>query len=139
MTGSTGSGVGSGVYNTVPIFIDGLDIGYPPLFRAGFVRTNRIIDGSKDAVPILGDDFKHKVSNLFPPERLLYAGMLVLPLLYEDLLTWLKYCKVDITEETSARTTTALAHTSYEGDQWDAAIKMVEADSRKYKRHQDAT
>jgi len=57
------------------------DIDYPPLFRAGFVRTNRIIDGSKDAVPILGDDFKHRVSNLFLPEMLLYACILVLPLL----------------------------------------------------------
>ena len=46
---------------------------------------------------------------------------------------------MDITEETSARATTALAHISYEGDQWDAAIKMVEADSHEYKRHQDAT
>jgi len=139
MAGSTGSGAGSGKDNPVPIFMDGLDTGDLPLVPAGFVRTIRTINGSKDAVPILGDDLKRRVANLFPPERLFYADMLVLPLLYEDLITWLQYWKVDVTEDTSVRATTVLAHILYEGDQRDAAIKMVEADNRKYERSQDAT
>jgi len=139
MAGSTGSGAGSGMHNPVPIFMDGLDTDDRPLVPAGFVRTIRTINGSKDAVPILGDDLKRSVANLFPPERIFYADMLVLPLLYEDLITRLQYWKTDVTEDTSVRATTVLAHILYEGYQRGAAIKMVEADNRKYERSQDAT
>ena len=139
MTGSSGSGAGGGTNNTVPIFMDGLETGDLPLVPTGFVRTIRTINGPQDAVPVLGDDLKRRVANLFPPERLFYADVLVLPLLSEDLITWLQYWKADVTEDASVRATTLLAHYVYKGDQRDAAIKMVEADNRKYERSPEAT
>ena len=139
MTGSSGSGAGSGMTNTVPIFMDGLETGDLPRVPTGFVRTIRTINGSQDAVPVLDDDLKRKVANLFPPERLFNADVLVLPLLSEDLITWLQYWKADVTEDASVRATTLLAHYLHEGYQRDAAIKMVEADNRKYERSPEAT
>ena len=139
MTGSKGIGVGNGINNTVPIFMDGLDTGDLPLVPAGFIRTIRIINGSTDAVSILGDDLKRRVANLSAPKPLFYADILVLPLLYEDLIPRLQYWKADVSEDTSVRATTVLAHNFHEGDQRDADNNLVEAVNRKYKRGQDAT
>ena len=139
LTGSTGIGGGNGIDNTAPIFMDGLDTGDLPLVPAGFVRTILIINGSKDAVPILRDDLKRNVDNLFALEPLFYAEIFVLPLQYQDLIPWLQYWKADVSEDTSVRATTVLAHNSHEGDQRDAANKMVEPVNRKYERGQDAT
>ncbi|GAB0498129.1 hypothetical protein MMPV_009470 [Pyropia vietnamensis] len=137
MATPAGTPADGGRGGAAPVYMAGVDISDLPPVPAGFVRTIRALNAATDLI-ITGDDLRRELATLFPPARLFYADMLVLPLLYDELVVWLKRWDAEVPVEGPVRSTTALAGYLCDDDARVAALNLVADDEHTYMRVPDA-